>query len=189
MLHVRNVFMFLFFFIYVVFGLNSDTRTELTEITGNSEASVSKEVTMNTHNINYFEVGFITEEYSGNGSPAISNDVLPLILNNDGYASTSIYVFWAYATDDKFSIELSMTPLAFEDQDTIAWKASNGTGINITPESNPYIWEFNQNGHFSSDFEEGVLLNLETTEPIEGKIAGLYDGALVLTITSDQGEA
>lgn len=182
----KRVFLVLFLPVLLSSLLVADETTDLNSVDSSTSASVSKELTMNTDRIDYFEIGFLSSPYAGTGAPAISSSTVELDLHDDGYASGSIYVFWSYATDDKFRIELSITDLAFENQDSIKWNVSAlDNEINVVPSGKPYAWSFNEDSRFSSGLEKGVLLNLETTETVFDKLVGVYEGSITLTITSD----
>ena len=145
------------------------------------------DVSVDFKNISYFEIGFLSSEYSGSGNLPLSNSAIVMEVGDDGVATGSVYVYWGYATNDYFNINLSITDLGSEEGDEIGLEATVEDET-VTSES-PYKWEFNtnNNGRYTSEFNRGVIVDFKTTESVYGKKAVDYTGTLTLTITTDQG--
>ena len=192
---IKRILLIAIFFFLFLMNIYSDYYYELpagTELNRDTKAGTEKDITMNIQNINYFEAGFLSDEYSGTGSLPLSNGDVILIPDDNGVATGAIYVYWTYATDDKFSMELSIDgPMRIEGDETsseINWEVSNDNqNIKIT-DSTPYTWSFNDKDDlFHSTIEKGILLNITTTESFIGKKVGDYTGYLTLTIKPEGG--
>lgn len=192
---IKRILLIAIFFFLFLMNIYSDYYYELpagTELNRDTKAGTEKDITMNIQNINYFEAGFLSDEYSGTGSLPLSNGDVILIPDDNGAASGAVYVYWAYATDDKFSMELSIDgPMRIEGDETsseINWEVSNDNqNIKIT-DSTPHTWSFNDKDDlFHSTIEKGILLNIKTTESFIGKKVGDYTGYLTLTIKPEGG--
>lgn len=179
-----------FFFLFLANIYSAANYYQLPEgaqLNKDTVASAEKDVIMNIQNVNYFEAGYLSDEYSGTGSLPESNGDVILTPGDNGLATGVVYVYWAYATDDKFSMKLSIDgPMRIEGDETsstIDWKAvNNDENITIT-DSSAHTWSFNGDDDlFHSAMENGIRFDISTTESFIGKKAGEYKGYLTLTI-------
>lgn len=184
----RIVLISSFMFVFLFFASAADQVVSPTEKELNSGTAMTAQVpvTLNPSQINYFETGFITQPYSGKGSPSVSNDVLVLELGEDGYATGSIYVYWVYATSDNVAINLSISELASDpDSGTsskIGWSVSYN-GKTITSADSPeQIVQLNDGTGFKKGADGTKKLDITTTESLDGKPAVDHQGTITLKV-------
>ena len=199
----RIVLISSFVFVFLFFASAADQVVSTTaELNSGTAMTAQVPVTLNPSQINYFETGFITQPYSGEGSPSVSNDVLVLELGDDGYATGSIYVYWVYATSDNVAINLSISDLASAPDSSgtssqIDWSVScNGKTITSadspeadspeadSPEADSpeQIVQLNDGTGFKKGANGTTKLDITTTESVDGKPAVDYQGTITLKV-------
>lgn len=184
----RIVLISSFVFVFLFFASAADQVVSPTEEELNSGTPMTAQVpvTLNPSQINYFETGFITQPYSGEGSPSVSNDVLVLELGEDGYATGSIYVYWVYATSDNVAINLSISKLASDPDSSgtssqIGWSVSCD-GKTITSANLPVQIVHRNDGTGFKRAYWMTKLDIATTESLDGKPAVDHQGTITLEV-------
>ena len=189
----RIVLISSFVFVFLFFASAADQVVSTTaELNSGTAMTAQVPVTLNPSQINYFETGFITQPYSGDGSPSVSNDVLVLELGDDGYATGSIYVYWVYATSDNVAINLAISKLKSAPDSSgtssqIDWSVScNGKTITSadSPEADSpeQIVQLNDGTGFKKGADGTTKLDITTTESVDGKPAVDYQGTITLKV-------
>ena len=189
----RIVLISSFVFVFLFFASAADQVVSTTaELNSGTAMTAQVPVTLNPSQINYFETGFITQPYSGEGSPSVSNDVLVLELGDDGYATGSIYVYWVYATSDNVAINLAISKLKSAPDSSgtssqIDWSVScNGKTITSadSPEADSpeQIVQLNDGTGFKKGADGTTKLDITTTESVDGKPAVDYQGTITLKV-------
>ena len=189
----RIVLISSFVFVFLFFASAADQVVSTTaELNSETAMTAQVPVTLNPSQINYFETGFITQPYSGDGSPSVSNDVLVLELGDDGYATGSIYVYWVYATSDNVAINLAISKLKSAPDSSgtssqIDWSVScNGKTITSadSPEADSpeQIVQLNDGTGFKKGADGTTKLDITTTESVDGKPAVDYQGTITLKV-------
>ena len=189
----RIVLISSFVFVFLFFASAADQVVSTTaELNSGTAMTAQVPVTLNPSQINYFETGFITQPYSGDGSPSVSNDVLVLELGDDGYATGSIYVYWVYATSDNVAINLAISKLKSAPDSSgtssqIDWSVScNGKTITSadSPEADSpeQIVLLNDGTGFNKGADGTTKLDITTTESVDGKPAVDYQGTITLKV-------
>lgn len=184
---LRTVFISSFMFVFLFFASAADQVVSTTaELSSETAMTAQVPVTLNPSQINYFETGFITQPYSGDGSPSVSNDVLVLGLGDDGYATGSIYVYWVYATSDNVAINLSISDLASDPDSGTRSKiglsvSCDGKTIN-SADSPVQIVQLNDGTGFTKGADGMTKLDITTTESVDGKPAVDHQGTITLKV-------
>ena len=165
----RIVLISSFVFVFLFFASAADQVVSTTaELNSGTAMTAQVPVTLNPSQINYFETGFITQPYSGDGSPSVSNDVLVLELGEDGYATGSIYVYWADPDSGSSS--------------KIDWSVSCD-GKTITSANSPVqIVHLNDGTGFAKGADWMTKLDITTTESLDGKPAVDHQGTITLEV-------
>ena len=186
---MRIIGICLIFFLLILSPITADVIYVGDDFDTADNKTSAKDVHLKLDGIDYFEAGFLTESYSGTGSPAISYDELPLAIDDDGRASGSIYIYWAYATNDKFHIDIGISDSlkTEDDQSSMEWTVT-GEGISLGKDNlTDEVASFNADGGFSSAMEKGKLLTISTVDTVYGKSADAHYGTITLSIVADGG--
>ena len=144
----KVIFILVIFSMIVPFAVYAVSYTDI-EIGQNGLTSADNgvkataDVSVDFRNISYFEIGFLSSEYSGSGNLPLSNSAIAMEVGDDGVATGSVYVYWGYATNDYFNINLSIAPLVSGNGDEIDLEAVV-KGETVTSES-PYKSKYGSN--------------------------------------------
>lgn len=178
---------FVFVFLFFASAAADQVVSSTAELNSGTAMTAQVPVTLNPSQIDYFETGFITQPYSGDGSPSVSNDVLVLELGEDGYATGSIYVYWVYATSDNVAINLSISDLASAPDSSgtssqIGWSVSCDGKTITSANSSVQIVHLNDGTGFTNGADWKTKLDITTTESLDGKPAVDHQGTITLKV-------